>query len=178
MRTGIVVVAAMLLDLAAPAPAQSQASADAALETYQLTMANVRKMGTGYEKMDAALKANPALAAKLAKQEGASSVQDVVNRFDAEPVLRQAIAGAGLSTRDLVLTQFATFTAGLNDFAVKSGAKPPTAPAAAANLRLYQQNRAEFEQLGARLKQLESWQRFQADDGDDRDRDDDRSDDD
>jgi hypothetical protein len=77
-----------------------------------------------------------------------------------------------------VLTQFATFTAGLNDFAVKSGAKPPTAPAAAANLRLYQQNLAEFEQLGARLKQLESWQRFQADDGDDRDRDDDRSDDD
>jgi hypothetical protein len=174
MRAGIVVGVAILLELVGPAPARSQSSADAGLETYQLTMPNVRKMATAYEKMDAALKANPALAAKLAKQEGASSVEEVIKRIDGEPVLRQAIAGAGISTRDLVLTQFATFTAGMNDFAVKSGAKPPTAPAAAANLRLYQQNRAEFDQLTARVKQLDSWKANQArdsNDGDSEDRD-------
>jgi len=169
MRIGVLVVTALLLEMAGPAPAHSQGSADAGLETYQLTMANVRKMASAYEKMDAALKANPALATKLAKQEGASSVDEVIKRMDAEPVLRQAITGAGLSTRDLVLTQFAIVTAGVNDWAVKSGGKTPTAPAAAANLRLYQQNRAEIEAISARIKELESYQAFQAGDSEDRD---------
>jgi hypothetical protein len=169
MRIGIVVATAMLLELAGAAPAHSQGSADKALETYQLTMPNIRKMVTAYEKMDAALKANPALAAKAAKEEGVSSMDELIKRLDGEPVVHQAIASAGISSRDLVLTQFAMFTAGMNDWAVTAGAKPPTAPVAAANLRLYQQNRPEIDQINAKLKQLESYQRNQTQDSEDRD---------
>jgi len=167
MRTGTVVVGAMLLAMAGPIPAQSPGSADAALETYQLTIPNVRKMAAAYERLDAALKANPPLAAKLASEEGARSAEELVARLDRDPVVRQTISAAGITTRDLVLTQLATYTAGMNDYAVKAGGKAPTAPAASANLRLYQQNRAEIEQLTARLQQLSSYQALQA--GDDSD---------
>jgi hypothetical protein len=163
MRAEIGIAVTMLLAAAGPAAAQSPGSADAALEAYQLTMPNVRKMAAAYERLDAALKANPALADKLAKEEGASSAEELVTRLDREPVTHQAIAGAGITTCDLVLTQLATFSAGMTDYAVQAGAKPPTTPAAAANLRLYQQNRPEIEQLTARLKQLSSWQAVQAD---------------
>ena len=79
-------------------------------------------------------------------------------------MVRQAVAAAAITTRDLVLTQITTFTAGMADVAVRAGAKPPTAPAAAANLRLYQQNRAELEQITVRLNQLASVRAFQGGD--------------
>jgi hypothetical protein len=160
MRIGVVGVIAMLV--AVPARAWGQGSADAGLETYELTMPNIRKMAAAYERLDAALTANPSVGRKVAEEEGVTSVADVIAKLDAEPVVKQAIAAAGITTRDMVLTQFALFTAGVNDFAARAGAPPPTAPAAAANLELFQQNRAELEQITARLKRLPSWQALQA----------------
>lgn len=158
MRVGTFVVIATLLALPGRAPAQGQGSGDAALDAYQLTMPNARKMVTAYEKLDAAVTANPALAHKLESDEGASSTADVIAKLDGEPAVRQALAAAGITARDFVLTQFALFQAGLNDFAVGAGGPTPTAPAAAANLRLYRENKPELEQMSARLKQLASWQ--------------------
>lgn len=160
MRIGLVGVIALLV--AVPGRAWGQGSADAALEAYLLTMPNIRKMATAYERLDAALAANPSLGRKLANDEGVTSVADVIAKLDHEPVVHDAIAGAGISTRDMVLTQFATFTAGVTDFAVRAGAPAPSAPAAVANLQLFQQNRPELEQITARLKQLASWQALQA----------------
>jgi hypothetical protein len=160
----MLVVIATLLTTPARAPAQAQGSADAGLETYQLTMPNIRKMAAAYEKLDAALAANPALAHKLESDEAATSTANVIAKLEGEPVVRQALAAAGITARDFVLTQFATFAAGMTEFAVRAGAPSPTAPAAAANLRLYQQNRAELEQITARLKELASWQALQAGD--------------
>ena len=162
MRLGMLVVIATLLTVFDRATALAQGSADPALEAYQLTMPNIRKMVAAYERLDSALEANPALARKLAADTGATSLADLMARLDREPVVRQAIAAAGITARDLVLTQLAMFVAGVTDVTVRAGAKTPTAPAAAANLRLYQQNRAEIEGMTARLKQLASWQALQA----------------
>jgi hypothetical protein len=163
MRIGKLGVAAMLVVM--PTRAWGQGAADAGLDTYQLTMPNIRKMAAAYERLDAALAANPSVSHSLEGDEGATSVADVIARLDGEPVVHQAIAAAGITTRDMVLTQFAVFTAGVNDFAVKAGAPAPTAPAAVANLELYRQNRTELDQITARLKRLASWQALQAREG-------------
>ena len=148
-------------------PAWSQGGTDAALATYALTMANVRKMAAAYEHIDDALKSNPAVAAKLAKGEGVTSAEQLIHLYQQEPVLQKAVASAGIDTRDLVLTQFALFTAGMNEYAAKSGGSPPTGKTAAANLKVYQQNRSEIDQITAKLKTLDSWQAQQGDDSDD-----------
>ena len=168
MRVGMLVVVATLLAVPARASAQGQGSAEPALETYLLTMPNIRKMVVAYEKLNSAVAANPALAHKLESDEGATSTADVIVKLEAEPAVRQALAAAGITARDFVLTQFAMFAAGVNDFAVGAGAPAPTAPAAAANLRLYRENRAELEQMTTRLKQMASWQALRStDDGED-----------
>jgi hypothetical protein len=164
MRIGTLVVITLLVAVQGRASAQAQGVADAAIETYPLTMPNIRKMAGAYERLDAALAANPALARRLESDDAAKSAADVIARLDREPVVREAIVGAGITTRDLVFTQFALLIAGMTDFAVQAGAKSPTAPVAVANLKLYQQNRAELGQISARLKQLASWQSLQAGD--------------
>lgn len=155
MRTALLLLLSPLLVL--PAAAQSRVTADAALETYQLTMPNVRKMAAAYEAVDATFKTNPSLGEKLSSGEEATSAENLVQRLDGEPAIHRAIVAAGITARDLVLTQFALFTAGMTDFAVKAGGKAPTAPAALANLQLYQQNRTEIEGITARLQKLESF---------------------
>ncbi len=160
MRIGMLGAVAMLV--AMPGRAWGQGSGDAGLETYELTMPNIRKMAAAYERLDAALTANPSVGRSVASDEGVTSVADVIAKLEREPVVHQAIAAAGITTRDMVLTQFATFTAAVNDFAVRSGAPAPTAPAAVANLELFQQNRTELDQITARLKRLPSWQALQA----------------
>jgi hypothetical protein len=169
MRIGTIGVVALLVAVSGRLPAQG--SADAALESYPLTMPNIRKMVVAYERLDAALAADPALAKRLGGDEGAKSASDVITRLDREPVVREAIAGAGITTRDLVLTQFALLMAGVTDYAVQQGAKLPTARVAVANLQLYQQNRAELEQISARLRQLASWQSAEPEDTSDPDED-------
>jgi len=128
----------------------------ASLVDYRLTMPNIRKMAAAYGRIDAALVAKPALATSLTKAKGATSPEELMARFDNDPIIRKAIAWAGLSTRDFVLTHLATVTTGMTATAVQGGAKPPTAPAAVANLKLYKQNRAEIDRLMSELKKSPS----------------------
>jgi hypothetical protein len=139
------------------------------LESYRLTMANIRKMAAAYGRIDAALQAKPALAKSMAHAKGATSPEELVARFDKDPVISKAIGWAGISSRDFVFTQLAMFTTRITAAAIEAGGMAPTAPAAVANLQLYKQNRAEIEQISARIKALPSWQMLQTESGDDDD---------
>lgn len=141
----------------------------ASLESYRLTMPNIRKMAAAYGRIDAALQAKPALAKSMTHAKAATSPEDLMARFDSDPVISKAIGWAGISSRDFVLTQLAMFTTGMTVAVAEAGGKAPTAPAAVANVQLYKQNRAEIEQITTRIKSLPSWQMIQTESGDDDD---------
>ena len=166
-RSRVVVAVSVLLAALPVTPAAGQGSAEAALKTYLLTMPNIRKMVKAYENLDAALRANPALKNKAAKGEDATSLDNLIAKYEKEPAIRQSYSSAGITVREGVLTQFALLSAGLNAYVVKQGGKPESTPAAAANLKLYQQNEKEIDQITAKLKTLASWQDEEGDDDSD-----------
>jgi hypothetical protein len=139
------------------------------LESYRLTMANIKKVAATYTRLDSLLQAQPALAASFAKQNEATSPEDIVAKVNANPVMSKTVAAVGISARDFVLTELVLFTTGMTAFAVQAGAPAPTAPAAIANLQLYHQNRAEIEQITAALKQLSIWHTLRPDENDESD---------
>jgi hypothetical protein len=136
-------------------PARAQSS-DAALETYLLTMPNVRKMVQALESLDASAKKNPALAAKLNEDAGASDLDQLLSKCQADPTIKAAFSSAGISVRDGVMTQAALAFAAAGAYVQEQTGKPPegASPTLLANIKSYRENLAEIEPLIQRLRKL------------------------
>ena len=129
---------------------------DPTLDSYTLTMPNIRKMVTAYEAIDAAAKADPALLERISGADDESlGVDAIIAKHEAEPAIKKAFTAAGLSVRDGVLTLAALATAAGAVIVEEQTQKPAEGSAAArANAALFKANRAEIETLNGRLRSL------------------------
>jgi hypothetical protein len=128
-------------------PARAQSS-DAALETYLLTMPNVRKMVQALESLDASAKKN--------EDAGASDLDQLLSKCQADPTIKAAFSSAGISVRDGVMTQAALAFAAAGAYVQEQTGKPPegASPTLLANIKSYRENLAEIEPLIQRLRKL------------------------
>jgi len=87
---------------------------------YELTMERIDAMLVAQTYLAAAVKDDPTLGAAMKAASGEDGVRFAA-RLEATPALREAIAKAGLSTRDYALTSEALMTALMTQAAMESG---------------------------------------------------------
>lgn len=149
----------------APAPASSSMDADTrAISSYRLTIGTIRKMAQVQENMYAIAKANPGLRARYAalekEQENepeATTIDEMVKRFDRVPEMKQAIVKAGLTPREYFLATFAAFQAGMTMAVMEmpGASKTPLPGAVAENIAFLKANKAEFDRMQVRSREIE-----------------------
>ena len=144
--------------LAAPAAAaQTPADADLkAVSSYTLTMPRYKHLEATLNLANVAAK-NPQLAESL-EGRGNKSLAEQAKLLEGAPQVRGAIAAAGLTTRDFVLTQGAMLQAGMAYALIKHAKLSPDsavkqAGVSRANLEFFQKNEAE---LGRLAKEVEA----------------------
>lgn len=160
---------------ASPAPAKPAASQSAsgsssmdadtrAISNYRLTIGTVRKMAQVQENMYAIAKANPGLKAKYAALEKQQenepepkTIDEMVKRFDRVPEMKQAIVKAGLTPREYFLATFAAFQAGMTMAVMEmpGASKTPPPGAVAENIAFLKANKAEFDRMQVRSREIE-----------------------
>ena len=131
---------------------------DPALDNYTLTMPNITKMVQAYEAIDAAAKADPAVAERLNQNDDETlGIDALVAKHEADPTIKKAFAAAGISPRDGILTLAALATAAGSVYVrEQTGKQPDGSPTALANVKFYEEHRAEIETLNGRLRKLGS----------------------
>lgn len=129
-----------------------------ALDSYELTMPNLKKMVQAYEAIDAAAKADPEVAARLSESDDdAAGIDALIARHEADPAIKRAFAAAGISARDGVLTLAAFATAaGAVYVRDQTGKAPEGSPTLLANVKFFDEHRVEIETLSGRLRKLGS----------------------
>ena len=149
-------LALILLSAAVLAPAWAADPADAGVETYVLTMPNIRKTAQAFETLDTLAKKNPALRAKVAADhEGSGNLAELIATCEADPLIKSTFAAAGISVRDAVLTEGALSFAAAGAFVQKQTGKAPTGnPTTVANVKFYQEHLAEIEPITERMTKL------------------------
>lgn len=152
-----------------PAAARTAAAAsmDAdtrAISNYRLTIGTIRKMAQVQENMYATAKANPGLRARYAALEKQQenepepkTIDEMVKRFDRVPEMKRAIVQAGLTPREYFLATFASFQAGMTMAMMEmpGASKTPPAGAVAANIAFLKANKAEFDRMQVRSREIE-----------------------
>lgn len=134
------------------ASAQSQSDRDLqAIAAHQLSMPKYKQYLAAMLNLATAAQKNPKLASSLKESEG-WSLDQAVKAYEGVPEIRDAIGGAGLTTRDFFLTQYALIQAGLAYGMMKELKISPDSAAKATkvsrtNLGFYQQNESEIERL-------------------------------
>src|SRR6185503_15025072 len=85
--------------------AKSKGDDQAELEKYRLTMPVLKKMGQVQENIFASIQKDPSVATKYKKglDDADQSLDATVKKMDGVPELKQAIAKAGLTTREFLL---------------------------------------------------------------------------
>lgn len=152
-------LAVLALSLTAPAAsAQSQDDADLkAVSAYTLTMPKYKQYLDATLNLANAAAKNPQLTDHLDGL-GNKSLAEQVKLLEGTPPVRGAIAAAGLTPRDFVLTQGAMLQAGMAYALIKDANLPPDsaikkAGVSRANLEFFQKNEAE---LGRLAKEVEA----------------------
>lgn len=154
-----------------PAAAQQASSGSSsmdaetrAISNYRLTIGTIRKMAQVQENMYAIAKANPGLKAKYAAIEKQQedepepkTIDEMVKRFDRVPEMKQAIVKAGLTPREYFLATFAAFQAGMTMAVMEmpGASKTPPPGAVAANIAFLKANKAEFDRMQVRSREIE-----------------------
>lgn len=136
----------------------------AVILNYRLTPDVIDRTIKANENLAAFLKANPQFAQQLegqGDQDDAHSLQQMVDRIDGIPPMKDAIASAGLSTRDWVLTTTTTIGTsiafGMQQMLAKSGAKgsaKPLPPSVLANVQYYGAHQDQMTRLVQSMKAL------------------------
>jgi hypothetical protein len=145
---------AVMYLLADPSTSRAQSEGDRDLKTissYQLSMPRYRQYLNALVNLAGTAERDPKLREALGDY-GHLSIDQSIKRFDGIPVVRRAIADAGLTTRDFILTQAAFLQTGLAYALMKQMNLSPdsvvkTAKVSRANLDFYQKNEAEINRL-------------------------------
>ena len=154
-----------------PAAAQQASSGSSSMDAdtraianYRLTIGTIRKMAQVQENMYAIAKANPGLKAKYAALEKQQenepepkTIDEMVKRFDRVPEMKQAIVKAGLTPREYFLATFAAFQAGMTMAVMEmpGASKTPPPGAVAENIAFLKANKAEFDRMQVRSREIE-----------------------
>jgi hypothetical protein len=149
---GFLVVAFHLLSAPSLASAQAEDDPDLkAYSSYQLTMPKYRKYLAAMVNMAQAAEHNPAVG-RAFEGSGEQSIDQTVAAFNRVPEMRRAISGAGLTTRDFVLTQGTFLQTGLAYGLMKQAGLSPdsvvkTTQVSRSNLEFYRKNEVEMNRL-------------------------------
>ena len=144
-----------------PASAQSWSGLwrDPEVENYELSMEKVRKvvdvLGAVVSDAEATAKIDRDFK-ELTKTKPKPTVADVTALVERQPVVRNAISKAGLTTREYLLSSSAVANAGLHLTLGRQtqGGAPPQTAAQKANVALLEKNRAEWQKLEQEIVRL------------------------
>lgn len=183
MRTATTLLGLLVVLTPMPAPAQDlpetaqdlRATAedlmapmrDPEAMNYQLSMEKLRKLVEVQRGLNALVASDPKLFEGIdsetearAKKGGAPlTVAERAAVIDRHPQIRRVFSGAGVTSRDWILTSLAMGNAGLA-LAIKNGeldpeaAPPPETAAQKANLALLEKNQAEWRKILEELERL------------------------
>lgn len=160
--------AAGLACWAAPLGAQSD---EQTLARYRLTEATLAKFAQATHNLVAAAKANPSVLKEQDEEqdddEKVETLADMAAVYDRHPVLKQAITGAGLTTREFATFVMSMFQAGLAASLVEMRqGKLDSLPAGVPreNVLFYQRHKAELDRIGQELHALEPEKKAPAED--------------
>lgn len=155
--TSIGIAAAVALTLAAlPAgsAAQGQDPDARTLAAYRLSAATLTRFAAASKNLAAAARvAGDTLGEGDEEGEGAETIADIAAFYDRHPPLHQAIAGAGLTSREYVIFMLTLFQAGMAAWLVEQhGWDRLPAEIARENVVFYQRHKAQLDSLTAALK--------------------------
>src|SRR5688572_202234 len=160
-RSALAAVVIQIVFATTPASAQywSGLWRDPEVENYELSMDKVRKVvdvlsvvagdADAMAKIDGDFK-------ELTKTKPKPTVADVTALIDRQPVARNAISKAGLTTREYLLSSSAVLNAGLQMTLSRQtqSSTPPQTAAQKANVALLEKNRAEWQKLEQQMAQI------------------------
>jgi hypothetical protein len=145
--------------VASPAVRADSKADEAAIENYRLTMPVLKKMVQVQENLFAAIKKDPSVATRYKRviEISDESLDATVKKMDGVPELKQAIAKAGLTTREFLLATVAMVQAGMaGAMARQPRADTSKLPAnVRANMRFLEENQAAIAQLQKRTDEIE-----------------------
>ncbi len=159
-RTTIGIAAAFALAMAAvPAgsAAQGQDPDARTLAAYRLSEATLTRFAAASKHLAAAARvAGDTLGEDDEDDEGAETIADIAAFYDRHPSLRQAIATAGLTSREYVIFMLTLFQAGMAAWLVEQqGWSKLPSDIARENVVFYQRHKAQLDSLTAELKERE-----------------------
>lgn len=158
MRYRWTLLALAAVTLLPGARAHGQNADSAEVYNHRLTMQELQQAIQATRNLDAAMKADPGMAQRVNAE--ASSNQDgetldaIAARLGRDPAVKKAIASAGMTPRRYTLVFLSLATTATQRAAVKEGASPAS-PAIADNIRLYEQNQAQFEAWGREMAAMQ-----------------------
>lgn len=127
--------------------ATAEAAARNSPAEFRLTLDLVRRTLEAQRNIALAAAVDPRLAAPS----GTETVEEQVAMLDAAPALREAVAKAGLSTREQVIARSALFQAGMAHDVIDVGEKAETVLASIAiapeNVEFYRTNREQIARM-------------------------------
>lgn len=122
--TGVPDVGAAVPDVAARGSSSSD-SDTRELSRYQLTMADLRKLGVAHQSLKRVAQQHPNLVERAEdEQSGEKSLDETQAEIERVPQLRKAIEDAGLSVRKYAVINLALMQASAANMLVQQGAKP------------------------------------------------------
>ena len=132
----------------------------AELESYRLTMPVMEKLLKVNASIYASVTSSPTLAATYRdmdeRRTADESLAEMIARSESISELKSAIAGAGLSTREWIVANFAVFVAALDSGVEEiAGHAVDISTAARANIAFLQTHDQEFKEWGASWNQID-----------------------
>jgi hypothetical protein len=123
------------------------------LATFRLTTERVDKWGVAQRKLNELTSQNPEVIRNMTSLGPPKSLDEMVVRFDSQPSVHKAIAAAGLSPREYVLTMLTLQRSMQGYFGRRAGRlRTPPAGVSGENIDFVEQHIAEIQQLMAELR--------------------------
>jgi hypothetical protein len=121
----------------------------AAIKGHTLTMDKLRRMNGAVVEFDRLEKSRPDLGDD---EDEVNTIDGLVARIDAVPEARAILKKHGLTTREYVLTLFASTHAAAGAFMEANGQQAAGVPVSRAQIDFYKANKAELDKLDAARK--------------------------
>ena len=129
-------------------PARGQQADSVEVYNHQLSLEELGKAVAATGNLDAVLRADTSMAARINPRTTAPgpapTIESIAGRLAREPAANEAITAAGLTTRSYTVAMLSLSASARGLSAVRNGAQPAS-PAIADNIRLYQENKAQFQ---------------------------------
>ena len=158
-RTTTSLVLAAVLAWATTAPAGAAGDGGAReVSAYALTDAGLARYANATRRLDEAVRRTPALCAERANDDGedTKTLDQLVAKIDASPPMRQAIQGAGLSTREYAVFSLAMLQAAMASWALDQPGGKLAPGVSMDNVNFYRRNQAALTKIGEESNAAES----------------------